>query len=61
MVQTIVNFETKIISNNRVTIPDDVRLPLKLKEGDYIRFKGELTKVNRVQKTDPNPVEKVEG
>ena len=50
MVQTIVNFETKIISNNRVTIPDDVRLPLNLKEGDYIRFKGELTKVNRVQK-----------
>jgi len=49
MVQSIVNFETKIISNNRITIPKEVTDKLQLNEGDRIRLSGEITKVNIVE------------
>lgn len=43
-----VNFESKVISNGRITVPDNVRTVLQVKEGDHLRFNGTIEKVVQI-------------
>jgi len=52
MEQVQVDFEMPIISRGRVTIPDDIRERLNLKEGQRIRFKGTLEIIESVKEAE---------
>ena len=45
-----VNFKAMVINAGRITIPQDIRDEIKLKEGNKIRFIGKIVKIEIVEK-----------
>jgi AbrB family looped-hinge helix DNA binding protein len=42
-------FKAKVINAGRITIPQDIRESYNIKEGDLVKFTGEITKYTLVE------------